>query len=78
MNNDIENEKDICDACGSNMYDSQHKSALVGFELKFGDMAEPPHNESRRIMEMFGKNEFKICFPCWIKSLGVKPSGAVD
>lgn len=61
-----------CDACGEDMTDND--TTLIGLKIEF-DMPKKSgkvHHEICRVLDAFGKTEFKICYVCWLKSLGVK------
>lgn len=57
-----------CDVCGENLKDESGK-AVAGVVIKLLG-ANPARN---KVEDIFGKNEFRICYVCWLKSLGVKP-----
>lgn len=46
-----------------------------------GGMVDVPvigaHPELVKVRDTFGKTDFDVCFTCWLKSLGVRPPGAV-
>ena len=57
---------DTCDVCGLSMTDDENREFVgISFELS-------RHPEAERVLKTFGKQTFKICFVCWLKSLGVK------
>ena len=63
----------LCDVCGEDMTD-ESETCLFGLEikLKMPKKSGKVHHEICRVLETFGKTEFRICFVCWLKSLGVK------
>ncbi|GAH92696.1 unnamed protein product [marine sediment metagenome] len=70
----------VCDVCGVDMADDNQPfsgTSLFGLEiiLKLPKKSGKVHHEICRVLETFGKTEFKICFVCWLKSLGVKEKG---
>lgn len=77
------NERDsvICDVCGDDMDDLikvgdsapvLHSLQGLQIDLVMMDGAKE-HREYQKLLNVFGKSEFHICFTCWLKSLGVKP-----
>jgi hypothetical protein len=56
-----------CDVCGYNLTDDSGR-ANVAVEIKLLGASF----ERKRVEEVFGKNEFSICYVCRLKSLGVK------
>lgn len=69
-----------CDICGEDMTDEDLKgkyATLIGLEikLKLPKKSGKVHHEICRVLETFGKTEFRICFVCWLKSLGFKEKG---
>lgn len=57
-----------CDVCGENLNDERGKAnAGIVIQLLGANPAR------KRVEEIFGKNRFRICYVCWLKSLGVKP-----
>lgn len=65
----------FCDVCGTEMGTAE-SGTLQGIEIKVTDTTEKPHPEITRMVEVFGKTEFHICFVDWLKGLGVKPKAA--
>lgn len=66
----------ICDVCGINMTDDDGIS-YIGFELniKLPKGSGKVHHEVCRVLDTFGKTHFRICYVCWLKSLGIKEKG---
>jgi len=66
----------LCNVCGVDMTDDSGNS-FIGLEigLKLPKKSGIVHHEICRVLETFGKTEFKICFVCWLKSLGIKEKG---
>ena len=62
-----------CDVCGDNLYDVTTTSTLIGCEVELQDNGVYKHSEYNKVMKMFGKNKFSICFCCYLKALGLKP-----
>jgi len=60
----------LCDVCGIDMRDEETGKIVYGLSIHVGKC-----KEADRLIEIFGKADFEICFPCWVKSLGVKPKG---
>lgn len=61
-----DSQPQYCDVCGINMTDKE--CTVIGTNISIqGD-----HKEIRRVKNAFGKTDFKICYVCWLKSLGVK------
>jgi len=72
-----EEEKKLpCSVCGQDMYDPKTKNTVTGIHIgicvKPGE-EEGAHSEYKRVIKVFGKNEFDICYVCWLRALGVKP-----
>jgi len=57
-----------CDVCGENLKDEGGKAAAAVVVQLLG-----AHPQKNRVEDIFGKNQFRICHVCWLKSLGVKP-----
>lgn len=60
-----------CDVCGIEMTEpvSEDNGVTVeGMEINL----KGEHKEVDRVRKIFGKTEFRICFVCWLLSLGVK------
>ena len=57
---------EYCDVCGINMADKE--CTVIGTNVT----VQGDHKEIRRVEDAFGKTDFKICYVCWLKSLGVK------
>ncbi len=56
-----------CDACGYNLKDGGgFANAAIAISL----LGRP---EKERVNEVFGKTKFKICYVCYLKSLGIRP-----
>ena len=65
----------LCDVCGRDMVD-ENDCEVVGMSLIVVDNREVmEHPEIARLRDTFGKTSFKICYVCWVKSLGIKPIG---
>lgn len=62
----------LCDVCGRDMVD-ENDCEVVGYSIIIEDLGNYLSREVKYIKETFGKADFKICYVCWIKSLGVKP-----
>ena len=60
-------EIEYCDACGIPMTD-ESGSTVMGMSIQL----EGDHAEIRRVKSHFGKTSFKVCYVCWIRSLGIK------
>ncbi len=58
---------ELCDICGTNMTD-ETRTTVIGMSIRL----EGDHKEIRRVERRFGKTEFKICYVCLLKALGVK------
>jgi hypothetical protein len=62
-----------CDACG---FEQTADEGVWGMTLSLlPDENGVKYPEYDRVFKMFGKTEHKICWCCWLKSLGVKPLG---
>lgn len=61
---------DTCDVCGINMTDKG--CTVIGMNITIQFDALSDHKEIQRLENTFGKTNFKICYVCWLKSLGVK------
>ena len=57
---------EYCDVCGINMTD--RGCTAIGKDIS----VQGDHKEFQRVENAFGKTDFKICFVCWLKSLGIK------
>jgi hypothetical protein len=57
-----------CHNCGWDMVD-ESGCLNVGVCIT----TDKTSSEGRRVSEMFGGEEFKICHCCWYKSMGLKP-----
>ena len=57
-----------CDVCGENLKDENGK-AVAGVTIRLLG-ANPAR---KKVEDIFGKNIFRICHVCQLKSLGVKP-----
>lgn len=55
-----------CDACGQDLRIDGH--IIVGTQVSLLG-ANPAR---KKVEELFGKNQFNICYACLLKSLGVK------
>ena len=67
---EIQEKKDVppvyCDVCGINM--TVKECSVIGASINIqGD-----HKEIQRVKDAFGKTDFKICYVCCLRSLGVK------
>ena len=63
-----------CDICGTKLTQKNDKGEdilISALRMPLDDDQEF-HSEFKRIKKMFGKTTFTICYPCWLKSLGVK------
>lgn len=58
-----------CDVCGFDLTDDTGY-ATKAKEIKL--LGATP--ERKRVIDIFGKNEFSICYVCYLKSLGIKES----
>ena len=58
-----------CDVCGQDLK-GEERYETVGVQVSL--LGANPMRE--KVEEIFGKNEFRICHVCWLKSLGVKPT----
>jgi hypothetical protein len=55
-----------CDVCGKPMYDDVgHEEIAVSVNIS-------DHPEADRLLEVFGKQRFNVCFVCFLRALGVK------
>ena len=61
-----------CDVCGEDMIDDDITLTGIEFKLKIPKKSGKVPHEVCRVLETFGKTEFRICYVCWLKSLGVK------
>ncbi len=64
-----------CDACGRSMELSSGANVVgVNIELNWKDSDEISREEFAEFFSPYeiGKN-YNVCFPCWMKSLGIKP-----
>jgi hypothetical protein len=67
------NDNVYCDVCGFDLrFDGKLTISGVQIDLLGANPAR------KRVEELFGKNQFKICYVCWLKSLGVKPKGHAE
>ena len=62
-----------CDVCGYNLKD-EYGLNVFAVEVKLLGA----HSARERIEEIFGKNEFRICHVCYLKSLGVQTGQPQD
>ena len=72
MSIEAKKEKCVCDVCGENMHDPARGNAVMALFIDLVDDQKPKHKEYAKLKEAFGKTTFKICYKCWVKSLGVK------
>ena len=63
-----------CDLCGDCLTHKGVTDSALGIELD-GDHSHP---QRQKVLDMFGKDRFRICYCCWLLSLGVKPLEAVS
>ena len=56
-----------CDVCGYDLRDEDGRAVSAKDVRLLG--ATP---EKQRVNELFGKTQFRICYVCYLKSLGVK------
>ena len=61
-------EKVKCDVCKYE-YTYEGFNRFQGIDI----IAGTDHPEYQRLLDTFGKTNFKICLTCWLKSMGVKP-----
>lgn len=70
-----QDESIYCDVCGRNL--THDGESVIGFRYQMLDRRTQPngslHPEYARIKDVFGKDEFNICFVDWLKALGIKP-----
>ena len=55
-----------CDVCGRDC------SSVTGVLIQLIDNEESV-KEVSEVRELFGKTEFRVCFPCYLISLGIRP-----
>ena len=59
-------ESEYCGICGINMTDKE--CTVIGKSVK----VQGEHKEIQRVKDVFGKTDFKICYVCWLTTLGIK------
>ena len=59
----------VCDVCGF------ETKGVIGAKFTLKDFADVDKDcpEYDRVLEMFGKTEHLICWPCMLKAYGIKP-----
>lgn len=62
-------ENGTCDACGRPMYDDEGRECIAV------NIAVYAHPEADRVLKVFGKQTFNICFVCFLRALGMKEKG---
>ena len=60
------NKPKPCDVCGRDCI------SITGVLIELID-DEEKNKEIAEVRELFGKTEFRVCFPCYLLSLGIKP-----
>lgn len=64
-----------CDVCGTEMTIRKKKDeeqTISALRMDLDNGKKNAHPEFKRVKKIFGKTKFTICYPCWLKSLGVK------
>jgi len=56
-----------CDVCGCNLKDERGYNVAA---LKISLLGANPAR--KKVESLFGKNQFRICYVCRLKSLGIK------
>ncbi len=56
-----------CDVCGHDLRD-ENGLAVAAIDVKLLGAAP----EKERVKEIFAKTKFRICYVCYLKSLGIK------
>jgi len=68
-----------CDSCGTVLTNPITYTTITGMHISiFIDKGlNSTEIEYNRVMEMFGKSDFDICYCCLIKAMGIKPKEKV-
>ena len=73
-----------CDACGKCMTRSDSTTTLIGMEIEIqvqlSDSIETEKTNNfidEQLGQYKGERNFKICYECWLKSLGVVPKNTI-
>lgn len=65
-----------CDVCNTDLTD-ETGATVIGMAYNLSDIrsdkTKPAHKEYVRLVEVFGKENFNVCFVCWMKAMGIKP-----
>jgi hypothetical protein len=63
-----------CDVCNENLKDESGKLKDESGKANAGVVINllGANPAKKRVEEIFGKSQFRICHVCWLKSLGVK------
>ena len=65
-----------CDVCGRQLMVVGGKQSLTGIQILVKDDSYTYEQRQALIDAMHpykAVKEYNVCFPCWLKSLGVKP-----
>lgn len=72
----------LCDACGRNMAMPGSEASLIGIQMEVIvlETEDEPTRQwyVKQIAPLEVNRKYRICFPCWLRSLGVRPDCPVD
>lgn len=62
-----------CDVCGRDLT-LKSGGTLIGIEIEVSCLEEVAYASYTKAMKPYELDKkYRICFPCWLKSLGIKP-----
>lgn len=76
-----ESNRPECDACGRYLRQANGETVLIGMQIsvivdeKLDDETKGWYTDQMYPYEV--NREYSICFPCWLKSLGIKPEKGI-
>lgn len=72
----------LCDVCGKDMTMPNKETTLIGIQIRLvvGETADESTRRwyAEQIAPFELDRNYCICFPCWLRSLGVCPTRPVD
>ena len=72
----------LCDACGKNMTMPDGGMSIIGVQINIGTSEAMDESSLQWLIEQMAPFEvnrnYAICFPCWLRSLGVCPTRPAD
>lgn len=72
------NEKK-CDACGRLLTVQSTGTSLIGMQIEIRSMVSSVGTELKKLVAPYEINrQYNVCFPCLLKSLGIKPKGTSE